>query len=64
MHQASSKPIVRWYTCEFCGRRFGAQRERTGPKLCRNCIEIRRLIRSWVRDGVWVSEAQEPKQKE
>ena len=61
MHQAEK--VVRWYNCEFCTRRFKSGRERAGPKLCRNCIELRRLIRSWVRDGVWVSEAQEPKQE-
>ena len=47
------------YRCDFCGRTFTAHRKRTDTILCRNCIEIRRLIRRWVKDGVWVKEAQE-----
>jgi DNA-directed RNA polymerase subunit RPC12/RpoP len=57
MHQAENKEI--WYKCEFCGRRFKSARERSGSKLCRNCIELRRLIRTWVKNGVWVKEAEE-----
>ena len=49
------------YTCEFCTREFRSGRERRGTKLYRNCIELRRLIRKWKEDGVWVKEAQEPK---
>ena len=49
------------YTCEFCTREFRSGRKRRGTKLCRNCIELRRLIRKWKEDGVWVKEAQEPK---
>jgi len=48
------------YTCEFCTRKFKSRRARRGTKLCRNCIELRRIIRSWVKDGVWIREAQEP----
>ena len=58
MHQAENKAI--WYDCEFCTRRFKPGKEKTGQKLCRNCIELRRLIRTWVKDGVWVKEAEEP----
>jgi len=49
------------YKCEFCNREFTSHKERKGTKLCRNCIELRRLVRSWVKDGVWVKEGQEPK---
>lgn len=52
------------YQCEWCERQFISHRKRTGPKLYRNCIEIRRLIRKWAKDGVWVKEAQEPEQEE
>ncbi len=48
------------HRCEFCTRKFRSGRERRGTKLCQNCIGLRRLIRAWVRDGVWVKEAQEP----
>ena len=48
------------FKCEFCGREFKASRDRRKPILCRHCIELRRLIRSWVKEGVWVKEAQEP----
>jgi hypothetical protein len=50
-----------WYECEFCTRRFKSRRKRKGTKLCRNCIELRRTIRGWVKDGVWVKEALEPR---
>lgn len=50
------------YKCDFCTREFRAGREKKGTKLCRNCIELRRLIRRWVRDGVWAKEAKEPSQ--
>ena len=49
-----------WYTCEFCTRKFRSRKQRRGIKLCQNCIGLRRLIRGWVREGVWVKEAQEP----
>mgnify|MGYP001057151218 CR=1 FL=1 len=63
MHQAENPEL--WYNCEFCTRRFRSGRQRSEPyHLCRNCIEIKRLIRSWVRDGVWVDEAQEPEKEE
>ena len=48
-----------WYTCEFCTRKFRSGKRRV-TKLCQNCIGLRRLIRGWVREGVWVKEAQEP----
>jgi len=62
MHQAENKEI--WYKCEFCGRKFKSRKQRAGQKLCRNCIELRRLVRSWVKDGVWVKETQEPQVEE
>jgi hypothetical protein len=49
MQQAGNKEI--WYNCEFCGRRFKSGKQRTGQKLCRNCIELRRLIRTWVKEA-------------
>lgn len=58
MHQAKNKEI--WYNCEFCGRKFKSAKQKTGQKLCRNCIELRRLIRTWVRDEVWAKEAEGP----
>ena len=48
------------YKCEFCGRQFKSRKERRKTILCRNCIELRRLIRNWVKDGIWVKEADEP----
>ncbi len=50
-----------WYECEFCERRFRSGKIRKGTKLCKNCIELRRLIRNWAKAGVWVKEALEPK---
>lgn len=49
-----------WYTCDFCTRKFKSGRVRRGTKLCYNCIGLRRMIRRWVKEGVWVKEAQEP----
>ena len=49
------------YNCEFCTREFISHRQRKGTKLCKNCIELRRLIRRWAKEGVWVEEAKEPK---
>ena len=60
-HQTAKAEI--WYKCEFCTRKFTANKKRRSPLLCRNCIEIRRLIRTWVRDGVWVAESQESKEE-
>jgi len=48
------------YPCEFCGRKFRSGRERRGIKLCHNCAGLKRLIRGWVKEGLWVKEAQEP----
>ena len=42
-----------WYTCEFCTRKFKSRKRRV-TKLCHNCIGLRRLVRGWVREGVWV----------
>jgi len=62
MHQVEKKEI--WYTCEFCKRRFRSGRERPREKLCRNCIELRRLIRTWAKEGVWAKEAQGAKSEQ
>lgn len=48
------------YKCSFCNRDFKSGRQRIGPKLCKNCVELRRLIRQWAKQGVWVKEAIEP----
>ena len=50
---------VLWYKCEFCGRKFRSGKQRR-TKLCHNCAGLKRLIRGWVKAGVWVKEAQEP----
>ena len=47
-------------TCEFCTREFQSGKKRIKPILCRHCIELRRVIRSWVKKGVWVKDAEEP----
>jgi len=48
-----------WYKCEFCTRPFRSRKRRV-TKLCQHCIGLRRLIRGWVKEGVWIKEAQEP----
>jgi hypothetical protein len=45
--------------CDFCTREFRAGKKRKGTTLCRNCRELRHLIQTWVRDGVWAKEAKE-----
>ena len=48
------------YECGFCAREFVSHKKRYGIKLCQNCIQLRRLIRRWVKQGIWVKEAKEP----
>lgn len=38
--QRQAYPIM--YNCEDCGREFASGRRRSGPKLCKDCIEKRR----------------------
>jgi len=50
------------YTCGFCGGLFSSDREITGAKLCEKCLELRRLIRRWQRQGRWMIGGKEGQQ--
>ena len=38
------------YKCDFCQRDFTSHKERKHPRFCRNCAELARLIRKWVKN--------------
>lgn len=40
------------YTCDCCKGEFESHRVRSGEKLCVNCIEIRRALKSFVKRGL------------
>ena len=59
MEQVAKKKEIP-YKCDFCHRSFISHKTRREAKFCRNCAEIARVVRKWVKDGEWVKEAQEP----
>lgn len=38
--------------CECCGRKFVSHRARTGEKLCKDCVELRRALKGFVKRGL------------
>ena len=40
--------VEKWYSCECCGEEFGSGRTRSGERLCKECIGLRRCLRPHV----------------
>ena len=49
--ELSPKKIVN-YECACCGNEFESHRVRNGEKLCKDCIELRRALKSFLKTGL------------
>jgi len=49
--QMTPKKVVA-YTCGCCGNDFESHRVRNGEKLCKDCIELRRALKSFLKSGL------------
>ena len=44
------KKVEKKYQCGCCGEEFSSGKTRHGEMLCRNCIEIRRCLRPFIKE--------------
>jgi len=49
--QMNPKKVVT-YTCGCCGEDFVSHRVRNGEKLCKECIELRRALKGFLKQGL------------
>ena len=49
--QGAVKKVVT-YKCSSCGEDFESHRVRNGEKLCKTCIELRRSLKGFLKDGL------------
>jgi len=40
------------YECGCCGKEFESHRVRNGEKLCKECIELRRALKGFLKAGL------------
>lgn len=44
------------YKCGCCGTEFGSYVNKAGPRLCQNCVELRRALKGFLKRGLSAAE--------
>jgi len=50
------KVVVIEMKCECCGTQFISNRARSGEKLCKDCVELRRALKGFLKRGLGAAE--------
>ena len=50
------KAVVIDMKCDCCGKQFISNRARSGEKLCKDCVELRRALKGFLKRGLEAAE--------